>query len=75
MKLIIVLCAAFSLTGCTTPRYKALCPPLVHYTAQEEKQAADELEEHPELHELPVMMRDYGNERWEMKQLSGIFGN
>lgn len=63
MNLLLVLGAALSLTGCTTPRYKPLCPPLVHYTAQEEKQAADELKEHPDLHELTIMMRDYGNER------------
>lgn len=67
MKLLVVLCTALSLTGCTTPRYKPLCPPLVHYTAQEEKQAADELRTHPDLHELPIMMRDYGNERREIK--------
>ncbi|GBQ07449.1 hypothetical protein [Saccharibacter floricola] len=48
-------------------RYKPLCPPLVHYTAQEEKQAADELRAHPDLHELPAMLRDYGNERKEMR--------
>ncbi|GBQ07842.1 hypothetical protein [Saccharibacter floricola] len=67
MKLVVLCVALLSLVGCTPTRYKPLCPPLVHYTTQEQKQAADELRTHPDLHELPVMMRDYGNERREMR--------
>ncbi|MXV35881.1 MULTISPECIES: hypothetical protein [unclassified Saccharibacter] len=67
MKRFYLVAAILALTACTPTRYKPLCPPLVHYTAQEERQAAEELRTHPELHELPAMMRDYGNERREMR--------
>lgn len=68
MKTPLLCAAALALTACTTtPRYKPLCPPLVQYTPQEQEQAADELRAHPDLHELPIMMRDYGNIRGEIK--------
>lgn len=69
MKRLALVLVALSLTSCTTTRYKSLCPPLVHYTPQEQKQAAEELHTHPDLQELPIMMRDYGNERAEMDLL------
>ncbi|MXV35695.1 MULTISPECIES: hypothetical protein [unclassified Saccharibacter] len=66
MKFFMLCMTLLPLVGCAPTRYKPLCPPTVHYTAQEERQAADELRAHPDLHELPAMMRDYGNERREM---------
>ncbi|MXV35710.1 MULTISPECIES: hypothetical protein [unclassified Saccharibacter] len=65
MKHVFCAMALCTLASCAPARYKPLFPPLVHYTAQEEKQAADELRAHPDLHELPAMLRDYGNERRE----------
>lgn len=66
MRRLVIGAALMSLVGCAPTRYKPLCPPLVHYTPQEQKQAADELRTHPDLHELPIMMRDYGDEREEI---------
>lgn len=67
MKHAVLWATLLFLAGCAPTHYKPLCPPLVHYTAQEERQAAEELRAHPDLHELPAMMRDYGNERRELK--------
>lgn len=64
-----ILCAAWLLTGCSPARTKPLCPPLVQYSPQEQSQAADELRTHPDLNELPAMLRDYGNERGEIGTL------
>lgn len=60
---VVALCA---LVSCAPTQYKPLCPPLVQYSPQEQKQAAEELRARPELHELPIMMRDYGDERREI---------
>ncbi|MXV44297.1 hypothetical protein GS501_04455 [Saccharibacter sp. 17.LH.SD] len=66
-----VVCLALLLvTSCAPVRLKPLCPPLVHYSLQEQQQAARELRAHPDMQELPVMMRDYGNVRAECRALS-----
>lgn len=67
MKWLFCVVALMSLVSCAPTRYAPLCPPLVKYSVEEQKQAAEELRAHPELRELPVMMRDYGNERREMR--------
>lgn len=69
MKHVFCALALSALASCAPIRYKPICPPLVQYSPQEQKQAAEELRAHPDLHELPVMMRDYGNERREVKNV------
>ena len=56
------------LAGCTQPSFQPLCPPLVHYSPEEEQTVARELSTHPDLKELPVFILDYGNERHEIRK-------
>lgn len=66
MKLILLYTSLLTLTSCTPTRYTPLCPAVVHYTIQEDKQAATELRSHPDLQKISEMLRDYGNERNEI---------
>lgn len=63
-----IMCAI--LTGCTPAPERVICPPLVQYTQQEQKEAARDLSDHPELKALRTFMRDYGNERDECRSVS-----
>lgn len=59
------------LTGCTQPPFRPLCPPLVHYSPEEEQAVARELGTHPDLKETPLFILDYGNERREIRKACG----
>lgn len=69
MKPILLYASLLILTSCAPTRYTPLCPPIVHYTVQEDKKAATELRSHPDLQKISEMLRDYGNERNELTTL------
>lgn len=67
------LLAAFvaaMLGGCTPAPVRLTCPPLVQYSAHEQAVLAAELRAHPDLKEVPVFLKDYGNERAECRALA-----
>ncbi|MPV99795.1 hypothetical protein GDY84_04300 [Bombella apis] len=58
------------LGGCTPAPVRLPCPPLVQYSAHEQAVLAAELRAHPDLKEVPVFLKDYGNERAECRALA-----
>ena len=53
----------FSLTGCMSAQIATGCPPLVQYSAETQRRAADELEKLPKNSALAQMITDYGKTR------------
>lgn len=66
--LLVLYATILSMTGCTQPSFKPLCPPLVHYSPQEEKEVATELRTHPDMKKISLFLMDYGAERNEIRQ-------
>jgi hypothetical protein len=69
---LIPTCAFFALVGCTPVIERPIvhdCPKIVDYSADQQNQAADELEamqyanHHPRYPMVSRMMTDYGRER------------
>lgn len=57
---IFLTCAAVMLTACTTaPQYIRTCPPLVTYSPEFQRQAADQLEAMPTGSPVVKMTEDY----------------
>ncbi|MXV44368.1 hypothetical protein GS501_04815 [Saccharibacter sp. 17.LH.SD] len=67
MKAFWVAWALLITSGCTSARFTPLCPSLINYPALEQQQAAMELQTNQNMQELPVMMRDYGVLRQEIR--------
>ena len=68
---LLVAFMAALLEGCTPAPVRLTCPPLVQYSAQEQAVLAAELRTHSDLQEIPVFLKDYGNERAECRALAG----
>ena len=62
--LTIFVMASFSLAGCSTQLHTGSgCPPLVQYSAQTQRRAADELERLPKDSAVAQMIVDYKKTR------------
>lgn len=61
--LTISVMVSFSLTGCMSTQINTGCPPLVQYSAETQRRAADELEKLPKDSALAKMITDYGKTR------------
>lgn len=66
---LLVAVALSFVSGCSYPTPRLICPPLTNYSQTEEKNLALELRNHPDLKEVPVFLRDYGNERAECRAI------
>lgn len=62
-RLAIFVMASSSLTGCMSTQINTGCPPLVEYSAETQRKAADELESLPKGSVVARMITDYGKTR------------
>lgn len=62
-QLAIFVTASFSLSGCMSYPVGSGCPPLVQYSAETQRKAADELDRLPKDSVVARMITDYGKTR------------
>lgn len=61
--LMIFAMVSFSLSGCMSTQINTGCPPLVQYSAETQRKAADEIEKLPDDSAVARMISDYKKTR------------
>lgn len=61
--LMISAMVSFSLSGCMSTQINTGCPPLIQYSAETQRKAADELEKLPDDSAIARMIGDYKKTR------------